>query len=113
LNYDALSTKSRLFDPPYGQDADRDPGIYSEENLQVAVHAREWAIEHGDDPKLRIALCGYAGEHDMPANWRVLEWKTGGGYGNQNSGGRGKRNANRERIWFSPHCLVPDQRELF
>jgi hypothetical protein len=42
----------------------------------VSADVRAWAIEHGEDPDLRIVLCGYEGEHDMPASWRVAEWHT-------------------------------------
>ena len=36
--------------------------------------------------------------------FRVEAWKARGGYGSQ-SDGRGRENAARERIWFSPGCL--------
>jgi hypothetical protein len=39
----------------------------------------------------------------MPADWIEKEWKATGGYGNQGEG-RGRENAGRERIWFSPAC---------
>jgi len=66
-------------------------------------------IEHGDDPELRIALCGYAGEHEMPATWTEHAWKAARGYS-----GEGNNNRERERIWFSPHCLpIEQQRTLF
>lgn len=93
-----------FLDPPYSRDAGRDASIYNAEDLDVAHDVREWAIAHGHDPKMRIALCGYAGEHDMPRSWTCMEWKANGGYGNQ-SRGRGRENASRERIWFSPYCL--------
>jgi len=64
---------------------------------------RAWCLERGDDPLLRIALCGYEGEHVMPDSWECLEWKTRGGYSSQ--GSPENENAKRERIWFSPHCL--------
>ena len=60
----------------------------------------------GATRKLRIALCGYAGEHDMPADWAEWAWKAKGGYGSQ-SKAHDNPNAKRERIWFSPHCLEP------
>ena len=97
-----------FLDPPYADTAGRDSNIYAVDSLTVAHAVREWAIANGDDPKLRIALCGYEGEHQMPGTWRVHAWKTGGGYGNQ-SKGRGKENAHKERIWFSPHCIVPEE----
>jgi hypothetical protein len=70
----------------------------------LAHQVREWAIEQGNDPLLRIALCGYEGEHKMPPSWKCVPWKTRGGYGSQ-SHGLGRENSHRERIWFSPHCL--------
>lgn len=71
----------------------------------VAQRAATWARENGDNPLLRIALAGLEGEHDMPDDWFMLPWETGGGYGNQAPDGRGRKNANLERIWFSPHCI--------
>ncbi len=53
---------------------------------------------------LRIALCGYDTEHAMPGDWVPVYWKTPGGYGSQGEG-RGRKNAGREVVWFSPHCL--------
>ena len=84
---------------------------------EADLHARHrWLVEqHGfrermmGDPDYfdaRIALCGYDGEHKMPLRWASVAWKANGGYGNQASG-RGRANARRERIWFSPHCLRP------
>ena len=80
---------------------------YSEDH-DISADVRAWAIEHGDDPKMRIALCGYEGEHAMPESWEACVGKTGGGhgYGGQDRGGY--RNKGRERIWFSPHCLKPE-----
>ena len=71
---------------------------------------REWALEHGDNPLLRIALCGYEGEHDMPDSWECVPWKTGGGYASQ--GSNGSVNANKERIWFSPACLGIEKAQM-
>jgi hypothetical protein len=93
-----------LLDPPYADTASRTPDLYAEDCLSVAHAVREWAIKHGDDPKLRIALCGYEGEHQMPDTWECVAWKAHGGYGAK---GKGRDNAGRERIWFSPHCLRP------
>lgn len=90
-----------LLDPPYS--ADR-ADLYAEESFDVAHDVREWALANGDNPELRIALCGYEGEHAMPTNWECVAWKTKGGYGSQGNG-KGRENAGKERIWFSPHCL--------
>ena len=69
---------------------------------------RAWALENGKNKDLRIALCGYEGDHNAleDAGWDVVAWKANGGYGNR-SYGKGRENAYRERIWFSPHCLKP------
>lgn len=99
-----------FLDPPYSHD-DRDARLYAEDHADVAAECRAWALEHGDNPLLRIALCGYEGEHDMPPTWERIAWKAGGGYGSAGDG-RGRDNAIRERIWFSPACLRP-QRGLF
>lgn len=98
-----------FLDPPYGEAAGRDPDLYTEDDLQVAAEARQWAVANGENPKLRIALCGYEGEHEMPKDWRCVAWKAGGGYAANNPN---NDNSSRERIWFSPHCLE-QQPELF
>ena len=90
-----------FLDPPYDLE-ERTPDCYREDAAGVSGTVRAWAIEHGDVPELRIALCGYEGEHEMPSNWTVHAWKSKGGYSNQ---GLANANAHRERIWFSPHCL--------
>ena len=94
-----------LLDPPYADTAGRDWDLYAVDSATVAHEVREWAIAHGDDPLLRIALCGYDGEHAMPANWTEVGWKARGGYGNKGENSPGRLNARKERIWFSPHCL--------
>ena len=100
-----------FLDPPYSTEADREMGIYTVDSGTVAHDVREWAIEHGDDPLFRIALCGYDGEHAMPDSWDAVAWKTLGGYGNEGEG-RGRDNAAREVVWFSPHCLPAVQQRL-
>lgn len=100
-----------FLDPPYAAEAGRDPNIYAREDLAVAHDVRRWAIELGENPLMRIALCGYEGEHTMPDTWECVPWKARGGYG---IASKGRENAHKERIWFSPHCLRPDrERTLF
>ena len=96
-----------FLDPPYSAEAGRVSEIYAVENLTVAHQVREWCLERGDDPLIRIALCGYEGEHDEleQHGWDVVAWKARGGYARQ--GRRGEINARRERIWYSPHCINP------
>ena len=101
-----------FLDPPYSAGTGRDMTLYAHESADVAHDVREWAIAHGDDPALRIALCGYGGEHDMPAGWAEYAWNAGKGYAAQNKK-TGNANGKRERIWFSPHCLGGRQASMF
>jgi len=82
----------------------------SVETFRQRVRAR--VKVDGDDPRMRIALCGYEGEHKMPDSWTCHAWKARGGYGSQSADGN--ENPHKERIWFSPHCLEIDaQPNLF
>ena len=92
-----------FLDPPYADTADRASDLYREDSLEVAHAVREWAIANGDHPLLRIALCGYEGEHDMPSDWTVYRWSAGEGFGGQAKDR--SNNGERERIWFSPACV--------
>lgn len=96
-----------FLDPPYSSDRAK---CYSVESFSISHDVRQWAIENGDNKLLRIALCGYEGEHDMPGNWVKIEWKTKGGYGSQ-ANKNGKENKHKERIWFSPHCIGRNKQE--
>jgi DNA adenine methylase len=101
-----------FLDPPYGDEAARCADLYATDSGSIAGDVRAWCLANGGNPLLRIALCGYAGEHDeLEAHgWDVVAWKAKGGYGSQ---GAGRENAARERIWFSPNCLRARQGRLF
>ena len=104
-------------DPPYSTEADRNETLYREEDLSkwLATSRRmgDQPSGEGATARLRIALCGYEGEHAMPASWSKLEWKTRGGYAKVADGEtKGKANCRREVIWFSPHCLGVQQPTL-
>lgn len=96
-----------FLDPPYAHEF-RDPYLYSEDDAAVSALVRGWALEHGDDPDLRIALCGYWDEHraEMPRDWTPYRWKATRGYA-----GKDNRNREQETIWFSPHCLPLEERQ--
>jgi hypothetical protein len=98
------------FDPPYPTEADRTIQLYREEDGQVAHAVEAWCAAHGDDPLLRLVLCGYGSTHDalLSKGWARVEWKANGGYGNQGQG-RGRANKTREVLWLSPHCLTITQ----
>ena len=103
-----------FLDPPYSTEANRDMRIYNVDDGDVAHAVRDWAVEHGTDKRMRIALCGYEGEHDMPADWMSFAWKARGGYSKLGGGETaGKSNRLRETIWFSPHCLRHNRQPLF
>ena len=57
-----------LLDPPYAVE-DRADCYDGNEDKAVAHAVREWAIKQGGDKRMRIALCGYEGEHVMPESW--------------------------------------------
>lgn len=101
-----------FLDPPYPAEADREMGLYAHDCGKVAHDAAAWAIQWGEDPRLRIVFCGYEGSHEFPNTWDCVAWKAKGGYGSQGAG-RGRDNAHRERLWFSPHCLGRAQPSLF
>ncbi len=82
-----------MLDKPYAHDK-REKRLYREDHAELSKAVEKWALENGDNPKLRIALCGWEGEHEMPASWEKIAWR---------SNGTGK-NKDKERIWFSPHC---------
>ncbi len=88
-----------FLDPPYS--APR-ATLYTADDLSVSIAVRDWAISHQDNPNMRIALCGYEGEHEMPPEWDVVSWKTQGGYSRLGDGSN--KNREKERIWFSPAC---------
>ena len=95
-----------FLDPPYS-----DGEIDYVAGSRCSDGVREWAVANGENPLLRIALCGYEGEHEMPPAWSVHEWNAGAGFGGQAEERTG--NGRRERIWFSPACLSASQASLF
>jgi hypothetical protein len=101
-----------FLDPPYSSEAGRDGRLYNEDCLSIAHDVRAWALENGGNPLMRIALCGYEGEHEMPADWTCVPWKASGGYGNAGDNDA-RANADRERIWFNKSCLKPSSQSNF
>ena len=99
-----------MLDPPYAEGA-ADYGVGGTAT-GIDAEVREWAVANGDNPRLRIALCGYEGHHTMPDTWQCVPWKARQGYSSQGADGH-NGNGDRERVWLSPHCLGVRQRGLF
>lgn len=105
-----------FLDPPYLGEIEevrsRDSQLYAVDSATIAHDVREWCLEYGHDPQFRIALCGLEGEHNVLEShgWEVVAWKAHGGYGARRES---NDNADRERIWFSPHCVTTQERTLF
>jgi D12 class N6 adenine-specific DNA methyltransferase len=94
-----------------GKKKSRDDSLYTTDKgtdidyLVAEVHV--WCLKWGGDKNIRIALCGYEGEHNglEALGWEKHEWQASGGYANQRKKGGKNENAKRERIWFSPSCV--------
>lgn len=87
-------TAAVLLDPPYSLTK----AVYAHDSSTVSGDVRRWCIQNGDNPLLRIALCGHDTEHNELESlcWTVETWAKSGGYQGADD---------RERIWFSPACL--------
>lgn len=110
--FDGATLCGIFLDPPYATDTRST--TYTHDSTSIAHDVRAWCLENGNNAKLRIALCGYDGEHNelVDAGWSVHVWEAGGSYG-KGRGGQADANAKLERIWFSPHCLNEQQPRLF
>lgn len=91
-----------LLDPPYA--TKHDANYATATATECAHEVAAWAFAHGDNPELRIALCGYEGEHTPPKGWTEHAWKARKGYQKVTDG---KHSGHKETIWFSPHCIKP------
>ena len=94
-----------FLDPPYADTAGRADNLYAHDSLQVAHEVREWCLKNGGNPKYRIVLAGFDGEHGVDLEtegWARIEWFDPNGY---LAGGMGDQQ-HRERLWASPHCLT-------
>jgi site-specific DNA-adenine methylase len=77
-----------FLDPPYSKVTGRRQNLYRTDSPNVARYVRRWALAAAQ-LGVKVALCGFDGEHEMPVNWEKITW------GAQFSG-------DKERIWFSP-----------
>lgn len=103
---DSVTTRHGLtglfLDPPYTKGAMNYAagGVGTELPMQVQA----WCRNNGDNPLLRIALCGHAGEHDalLDADWFTGTWTARKGYA---ASEEAVQNSKDETVWFSPHCI--------
>ena len=108
---DSVTTRHGLtglfLDPPYEKGA-MDYGAGGM-GLGIAKDVQAWCAANGDNPKLRIVLCGHVGEHDalLEHGWHIRKWKARKGYALTDEA---VANSAGETLWCSPHC-VPAQVE--
>jgi len=101
-----------FLDPPYTKGAmDYAVGGVGGE---LADEVRAWCIANGADKKLRIVLCGHAGEHDevLQHGWHIRTWTARKGYALTDEA---VKNSASETLWCSPHCVAeaPAMDDLF
>lgn len=111
------STVGVFLDPPYLGDV-RTADLYSVDDHSIANDVRQWALDNGDDPRLRIVLAGYNTEHDhlIPDTWRRIRWSSSAAYATTASAARQDGNLDNrhlETLWCSPHCVDDAQGVLF
>jgi hypothetical protein len=106
-----------FLDPPYrthveGKES-RSQGLYATDHGsdldKLAKDVQVYCLKHGGNPKMRIAVCALEGEgYEVltQKGWQEVQWKSSG-YGMRTE--KGQENAARERIWYSPGCLVPER----
>jgi hypothetical protein len=112
---DSVTTRHGLtavfLDPPYAKGAmDYSAGGMG---LGIAEAVRAWCVDNGADKKLRIVLCGHAGEHDalLAHGWHTRNWTARKGYALTDEA---VSNSASETIWCSPHCVSAEKvRGLF
>ena len=104
---DSVTTRHGLtaifLDPPYTQGALQYAAGGIGTDLPIQVQA--WCADNGQDPALRIVLCGHAGEHDalLQHGWHTRTWKARKGYAKTDEA---VQNSKDETLWCSPHCAA-------
>jgi len=103
---DSVTTRHGLtglfLDPPYTKGAMDYAAGGVGTDLPMQVQA--WAAVNGANPKLRIVLCGHAGEHDalLQHGWHTRTWAARKGYALSDEA---IQNSKDETLWCSPHCV--------
>lgn len=97
-----------FFDPPY----DGKESLYAQGG-SIARDVFDWAVAHGDDPRFRICLAGYADDYAaFPEGWTQERWARQVGM-EATAGERYDHDTakaqRQESLWFSPHCITSQQ----
>lgn len=103
---DSVTTRHGLtavfLDPPYTKGA----MDYAAGGVGTALplEVQAWCAENGQNPLLRIVLCGHAGEHDalLAHGWHLRTWTARKGYAQTEEA---CQNSQDETLWCSPHCV--------
>jgi len=103
---DSVTTRHGLsgifLDPPY----DKGAMDYGNGGMGLGISAavRQWCVDNGADPLLRIVLCGHAGEHDalLAHGWHLRTWTARKGYALTDEA---VENSASETLWCSPSCV--------
>ena len=113
---DSVTTRHGLtgvfLDPPYTKGAmDYAAGGVGG---ALATEVRDWCRANGDNKKMRIVLCGHAGEHDelLSRGWNTRKWKARKGYAATSDA---VENSASETLWVSPACVAerPEISDMF
>ncbi len=107
---DSVTTRHGLtgvfLDPPYtkGKMDYTAGGVGTDLPMQVQA----WCAANGQNPLLRIVLCGHTGEHDalLAHGWTIRTWAARKGYATTDEA---VENSNSETLWCSPHCVPENQ----
>jgi hypothetical protein len=104
---DNMGICGMFFDPPYGVE-DRDTKIYHHDSTTVAADVMAWCRKRGELETYRIVLAGYEEYGELlKEGWTSQAWTANGGYSTSDN-----QNRKRETLYFSPHCIPPEQMKL-
>lgn len=97
-----------FLDPPYtkGEMDYRAGGVGG----ALADEVRAWCRANGANQKLRIVLCGHAGEHDelLDHGWTARNWAARKGYALT---AEAVANTASETVWCSPACGTANEKQ--
>jgi hypothetical protein len=90
-----------FFDPPYFR-GNMDYAVGGV-GTNLAANVGAWCAANGNNPLLRIVICGHEGEHDalLAHGWSARKWAARTGYARTEEA---LANSASETIWCSPHC---------